>query len=288
MPDPLKLLATIRRAAASSRATAGRAGAVVSLDASADDVIVLGDLHGHLHVLAELLKVAALDRHPGRHLVLQEPTHDTRVDPDRGDVDRSHRTIDLICALKCQYPDRVHVILGNHELSEFTGRSISKKGVALNSLFRQGVEADYAGHADAIVAAYHDFFRAMPLAVRTPNRVFVCHTIPDGPDLDRFDLEVLRTGHWPPESLSRGGSVYALTWGRDTSPETVDRFAALVEADLFVTGHQPCDDGFQNPNPRQLILDGTDPYPSYCLFRANDPVTLETLLEGVRVVPMPR
>ncbi|MFP5394114.1 MAG: hypothetical protein ACLGI6_21665, partial [Gammaproteobacteria bacterium] len=42
-----------------------------------------------------------------------------------------------------------------------------------------------------------------------------------------LDLDVLRAGVWPPESLQRGGAVYALTWGRDTTPETADRFAAM-------------------------------------------------------------
>jgi hypothetical protein len=288
MIDPQKLLKTIRRAAELMRATPGRVGSVVALDAGADDVLVVGDIHGHLHVLTQVMKLAALDRNPGRHLVLQEPTHDTRVNPDEGDVDRSHRLIDLICALKCQYPSRVHLILGNHELSEFTGRSISKNGFALNGLFRQGVEQSYGEHAGEVVAAYHDLFRSLPLAVRTPNRVFLVHTIPDAAALGSLDLEVLRREEWPPEAIARGGTVYALTWGRDTNPETVDRFAAMVDADLFLTGHQPCEKGFRKANHRQIILDGTDPYPTYCLFKANEPATLDSLVEGVRLVPMPR
>jgi hypothetical protein len=78
-----------------------------------------------------------------------------------------------------------------------------------------------------------------------------------------------------------------MTWGRDTDPETLDRFARMVDADLFITGHQPCPEGFQRANHRQIIIDGTDPYPTYCLFNAQEPATLETLLEGVRLLPAP-
>lgn len=287
MLDPQKILKTVRRATEMMRSTPGRDGSVVSLD-DVEDVLIVGDIHGHLHVLTQVLKIAALDKHPRRHLVLQEPTHDTRVNPDDGDVDRSHRLIDLICALKCQTPERVHLILGNHELSEFTGRSISKNGFALNGLFRQGVQESYGDHADAIVAAYHDLFRALPLAVRTPNRVLLVHTIPDALALDTLDLDVLRSAEWPPEAIARGGTVYALTWGRDTSPETVDRFAAMVDADFFLTGHQPCEKGFKKANHRTIILDGTDPYPTYCLFKANEPASLDALAKGIRLVPMPR
>ena len=61
----------------------------------------------------------------------------------------------------------------------------------------------------------------------------------------------------------------------------------MVDADLFVTGHQPCDEGFRLANHRQLIIDGTDPYPAYCLFNAKAPATIEALLDGVRRLPLP-
>jgi hypothetical protein len=204
---------------------------------------------------------------------------------DQGD--RSHQLLDLVCALKCQYPERVHLILGNHELSEITGRTIGKNGVVLNALFRQGVETAYGERGGAVFAAYQELFAALPLAVRLPNRVFLCHTIPDGIELDALDVKVFELETWTPEEMKRHGAVYNLTWGRDTSPETIDRFATIVDADWFITGHQPCDDGFRQANHRQIIIDGTDPHPSYCLFPASQPVTIETLLERVRVLSLP-
>ena len=207
MPDPRKILATVQQATERLRDTPGRAGSVVRLDESAEDVLVIGDLHGHIHVFAELIRVANLAGHPRRHLIVQEPTHDSRIDPDEGEVDRSHRLIDLICALKCQYPDRVHWVLGNHELSELTARSISKNGFALNVLFRRGVEADYGETAPAILTAYRDLFAALPLAVKTPNRVYIGHTIPDARALDDLDVGILDLDDWPPDSVRRGGGA---------------------------------------------------------------------------------
>jgi hypothetical protein len=285
MPDPEKLLATIRRAIELFRQTPGRRGGVVSLE-DADEVMAVGDLHGDVSIFREVLGVAALGRQPARHLVLQELVHGNRFYPDEKG-EKSHQLVDLAAALKCQYPERVHVILGNHELSELTGRVISKQGTTLNALFRQGVETAYGERAEAIYRAYLDLFAALPLAVRTPNRVFVCHTIPNAADLDRLDLRILAADSWPPDATDRGGTVYALTWGRDTAPETIDRFAALVDADWFVTGHQPCDEGFRQANHRQLIIDGTPPYPSYCLFPAREPVTIEGLLARTKVLALP-
>ena len=284
MPDPQKILATVRRATDLFRATPGRTGGFVRLDA-ATEVMVVGDLHGNVPAFRRLLDIAGLAANPTRHLVLQELVHGTRFYPDDGG-DRSHQLVDLVCALKCGYPDRVHLILGNHELSEITDRPIAKGGVPLNALFRQGLATAYGPTAGAIHEAYLTLFANLPLACRTPNRVFLCHTIPDPLDVDRFDPAVLDADVWPPEWTARGGPVYGITWGRNTDPDNVDRFAALVDVDLFVTGHQPCDDGFRKANHRQIIVDGTDPYPAYCLFPATGPITIDGLLGATKVLPL--
>ncbi len=280
MLDPDKMLATIRRAAMLFRATPGRRGSIVSL-VEAAEVMVVGDLHGHVHTFARVLKKARLDEEPRRHLVLQELVHDPRVNPDEGGVDLSHRLVDLVCALKCQYPERVHVLLGNHELSELTGRSIGKNGVYLNALFRQGIEASFGARADEFSQAYKELFAALPVAVRCANRVMLCHTLPDESALETLDLAVLDASAWPEEAMKRGGTIYAMTWGRDTHPAHVDRLAEILDAKLFITGHHPCDEGYRVANHRHLILDATDPYPGYCLFDTEKEATLEGLIRGV-------
>ena len=61
-----------------------------------------------------------------------------------------------------------------------------------------------------------------------------------------------------------------MTWGRDTTAETTDRFAEMVDADWFVTGHQPCDDRLPGwPTIARIIIDGTEPVSAYCLFPVN-------------------
>ncbi len=245
--------------------------------------MVVGDLHGNLPAFRKVLKLAALDRHPARHLVLQELIHGPAEYPNEGG-DRSHQLVDLVAALKCQYPDRTHVILGNHELSELTGRIIGKDGETLNAKFYRGIQTAYGGRASEIFEAYKALFAALPLAVRTPNRVYICHTVPDASDLDKLDLDLLAAEVWPAEAMQRRGTIYALTWGRDTAPATADRFARMVDAEWFVTGHQPCDQGFQQANHRQVIIDGTDPFPAYCLFPADGPVTIESLLGCTHII----
>src|SRR5262249_38316892 len=140
MPDPDRLLTTLRRAAQACRTTPGRQGRTIRLE-EATEVLATGDLHGNLENFRRLLARADLAKHPSRHLVLQEVIH--RLMNYTGGLDNSHQLLDVVAALKCQYPRQVHFLPGNHELAQFTDRRIDKNDQELNGEFRKGVEHTY-------------------------------------------------------------------------------------------------------------------------------------------------
>jgi hypothetical protein len=281
LPDPEKLLTLLRQATMLSRATPGRIGRLVEL-AGATDVLVAGDLHGHIGNFQQVLKVADLGTHPKRHLVMQELIHG----PFRyGDgADKSHQAVDLWAALKCQFPDRVHYLPGNHEMAQWTNRAIAKNEYDLNAGFLDGVRSAYGAKAVEIYAAYLDLFRALPLAVRTPNRVFLSHSLPPATALAKFDAPRLRSADYSDDDLRPGGAAYSLVWGRDTSVANAAEFLKKVDADLLITGHVPCDKGFSVPNDRQVILDTLSSPAAYCLFPADRPLTHQELLDCVKLL----
>lgn len=278
MPDPERLLTTLRRAAAACRATPGRKGHVVTLT-DCDEVLVGGDLHGHLENFKALLKRADLGQQPRRHLVLQEVVHGPFRYPLGGD--KSHQLLDVVAALKAQYPRQVHFLLGNHEMSQWAGRAIEKAGEDLNGLFRAGVATAYGERTDDVYAAYQEFFAAAPLALRTPNRVFLSHSLPSARRLEGFDLAALERDELEEKDLAFGGAAHALVWGRDTSAQNAAAFLQKVDADLLITGHIPCDNGFEAPNERQLILDSLGATGCCCLFPTDRPLTHAELLACV-------
>src|SRR5262245_17386473 len=108
MPDPQRLLRTLNQATRFFRSTPGRRGRLVRLTDAAE-VFVAGDLHGHVENFRSILQKAELAKHPRRHLVLQELIHGPYRYPTGGD--KSHQLLDLLAALKCQYPERVHMLL---------------------------------------------------------------------------------------------------------------------------------------------------------------------------------
>jgi Calcineurin-like phosphoesterase len=278
MPDPGRLLTTLQRAVDAFRATPGRRGRVIDLQAAAE-VLVAGDLHGNLDNFRRLLQIADLARNPARHLVLQEAIHGPHRYPAGGD--RSHQLLDLIAALKCQYPRQVHFLIGNHELAQASGRRIAKDELELNDLFIQGVRTAYGDRAEDVYAAYLKLIAAAPLALRTANRVFLSHSLPPASLLAAFDPAVLERDGTTDADCVPGGAVHALVWGRDTRPATAAAFLHKMDADLLITGHIPCDQGFDAPNGRQLILDSLGHPAAYCLFPADRPLTHSELLNCI-------
>ncbi len=275
MPQAERLLPLLHRAVAAFRNTANLRGHVVYLSDASADVCIAGDMHGNVDNLGRLLKIADLGNNPRRHLVVQEVVHGKFRYPAGGD--KSHQMLDLIAALKCTFPDRVHFLPGNHELSQWTARRIGKGDEDLNDVFRQGVETAYGEHAGAIYDSYMEMIAISPLVVRTPNRVYLSHSLPPAQYLDRFDPAVLEQDQFRQEDLVLGGTVHSLVWGRNTSEEHVAAFLQKVDADWLITGHIPQEQGFAVPNSRQLIIDAQGFPACYCLFPCDKPLSLEDL-----------
>ncbi|MCI0341737.1 MAG: metallophosphoesterase [Planctomycetales bacterium] len=242
------------------------------------DVIFTGDLHGHKDNLARIIEIAALHRYPERHIILHEATHNIQF----GLIDRdiSFRTIERCAEFKCEYPDRVHIVMGNHELSEYLGKKIVKDGHMLNQMFAEGLKSQYGESARDVKEAYNIFFKVQALAVRAPNGIFMSHSIPTGAALKDWDPSILAV-EGPIVDAAPIPQIEKLVWGRDYSQETADKFAAIVGADLLLCGHEACKKGFKVPNNRQIILDSKDAEGVFLHIRLDRKYTLEELVRNI-------
>jgi hypothetical protein len=272
------MLRTIKAAIGHFRATAGRRGRVVHLQ-GATEVLIAGDMHGNLENFRLLLDRAHLKQHPYRHLVVQELVHGAFHYPAGGD--KSHQLVDVLAALKCEYPRQVHYLLGNHELAQCTGHPISKGDQDPVQVFNKGIVTAYGGRAWDIMHAYIELFSIIPVVIRTPNRVYLSHSLPTEKNLTHFDPAVLEKETHADREFRLGGSIHAIVWGRDVRKETADAFLKKVDAGLLITGHIPNEPGYEVPNDRQLILDSMRTPAGFCLFPANRPLTHQELIHCV-------
>jgi hypothetical protein len=245
------------------------------------ELIVTGDLHGDVDSFDQLLGKVALDANPDRRLVLQELVHGHDL-PDGSTG--SCCLVERAASLVARFPGRVHLIMGNHEMAEFSGRTIIKQGVVLNEALKRSAEARYGPLYPRVIEAFHEFWRALPLAARTSNRVFISHSMPSRRSLESFDASVLRRPLVDRDFERVAGSAYALLWGRDFSPEAADALRGVLDADFFICGHTPCADGFSAINGRQLILDSQGPAGKYLVLPLSVPLTHDEIIGNIRPV----
>ncbi|NQT51197.1 metallophosphoesterase [bacterium] len=262
-------------AAKANRDDPCRTGHLVELPGQGD-VLIAGDLHGHLANFRRIVRVADLPNHPHRHLILQELLHSMFDDTP----DRSYQLLEEAAVLKNVYPSQVHIILANHDLAEVLGLDIMKKGRSVVRAFAEAVEEAYPHHKDAVHEAYAEFLVSLPWAVAAGN-LFVCHSVPNERHLLPFSRELF-TDPESDEPLSKTHPAFYLTWGRDISEKTAARFADSVGADVIVTGHHPCRDGHAQPNPHTVIIDSKDANGSYVILPLGRPFAQDDIVRRIR------
>jgi hypothetical protein len=276
-----KIIASFQQATEANKATPGRVGNLVVLTGKmADEVMVTGDLHGHRRNFNLIRKIAALDTHPRRHLILQEVCHGGAVYPQNGGC-MSHTMLEDIAMLKVKFPAQVHFLLGNHELAEMTDYPIQKNKAMLNLLFRLGLQQMYGAATERVREAFLPFLQSCPLAVRLPHGEFISHSIPEFCDSREFDVSIFEREISYTEYFERTG-VFQLVWGRDYRQENAEAFAKRVGARVLINGHEPCYEGFAAPNDLQIILDCCSETAGYLMLPIDRELTHAEIMEQVR------
>jgi hypothetical protein len=189
--------------------------------------------------------------------------------------------VEDIARLKVQYPDRVHFLLGNHELAELTDYPIQKNKQMLNLMFRLGLQQMYGPATEKIREAMLPFIQSCPLGVWMPGGVLITHSIPERVNTRRFDRTIFTRRLDTLEYYERT-AVFDLVWGRDYREENAKAFARLMEAKVLINGHEPCPEGFSVPNPFQVILDCSGDKGRYVILSPDRPWTQAEIVAQIR------
>jgi hypothetical protein len=211
-----------------------------------------GDIHDHRTNFRKLLAAADLRNNPQRHLVLHELIHGDHYD-DKG-AEGSWETLHRAAELKCDFPDRVHFLMANHDLAQIHGEGIMKAGLSVCEAFTAGIKRDFGDRGTSLNVCITEFLLSLPLAIRAPNGMFFCHSLPTDSQIETFDFTVFDRPLGANDYKRRTGPVYQLIWGRGVTPAGVEKFCEKVDAKLIVTGHQPQDMGYFANGERHLII----------------------------------
>lgn len=223
-------------------------------------LIATGDLHDNPVHMARVVQAAGMtepDEPPAAHLTLHEVIHgENLVDG----LDLSYRALARVANLKALFPDHVHTLLANHELSQIAGAGIVKDGVPVVQLFNDGVRRVFGADSPRIDAAIGSFVRSMPVALRVRGagaggRDLLClHSLPSPELMDRFDPAVLDRPLIDEDYAPRRGSASLIVWGRGHRAADLTALGTSMNAGTFILGHEKAPDGCTLLEPNTLIL----------------------------------
>ena len=228
-----------------------RAHQVVNLPADGE-LWMTGDMHDHRRNFDKLLRVADLANNPQRHLVLHELIHGDYYDATGADL--SWVTLHRAAELKLDFPEQVHFMLANHDLAQIHGEGIMKAGASVCEAFTKGVKNQFKEQGTGVNVAITEFLLTLPLAIRCPNGIFCCHSMPTDSQIPTFDYTIFNRELTGPDYARKTGPVYQLIWGRHMTPAGVAPFAEQVGAKVIITGHQPQENGHLANGPHHLII----------------------------------
>ena len=272
------VIETFETATEENQVSSLREHQVIKLPAEGE-VWVAGDLHDHQRNFDKFLKAADLANNPQRHIVLQELIHGDKVDAKgaEGSWEMLYRAAEL----KCDYSGQVHFLMANHDLAQIHGEGIMKAGISVCEAFNAGVRRDFAERGSSVTVAITEFLLSLPLAVRAPNGLFMCHSLPTDDQVPNFDYTVFDRALTGGDFKRRTGPVYQLVWGRKTTPAGVASFAEKVGAQLFIVGHQPQESGYAVVGDRLLIIASDHNQGVFVSTNLGEEYDMNKLVEGI-------
>ncbi|MBS0190731.1 MAG: metallophosphoesterase [Phycisphaerales bacterium] len=276
LADADVVVALFREGAAACRSAPCRRGSI-DLVRAPGRLIATGDLHDHPLNFKKLVEAAGLGKPDPAHLILHEIIHPPNL---LNGVDYSYRALARAAALKSEFPEHVHILLGNHELSQIMGAGIVKDGVRVVEAFNAGLDNVFAERGPEVLEAIREFVLAMPLALRCEcNRpdgsrgvdILCAHSLPGLAMMQRFDPSVLSRDLTPQDYEPRTGAAHIMVWGRGYDAEQLEDLVERWGINLFILGHEKAPSGATLVPPNAVVLNTDHENGVYLPIDLSDP-----------------
>ena len=247
---PQTIIDLLNKGTQANNADKFRRGNVIYLPAKGTTIIT-GDIHGHRRNFERIVAFADLANNPDNHIVLQEIIHGGPEDSEGGCL--SYKLLFDVVRYKLDFPDRVHIIMGNHDTAFINESKVMKNGKEMTRSISLALEREFQEAVTDIKLATRNFLFSQPIAVRCENRIWASHSLPSDHFADKFDRQILDR-QLEIDDTVKPGSVYLLTWGRKHSQSLLDKMAKLLDVDIFILGHQPQQQGWSQAGENLIII----------------------------------
>ena len=247
---PKTIIDLLKKGAEANHADKFRQGNLIYLPADVH-LIASGDIHGHRRNFERIVTFADLANHPDRHVVLQEIIHGGPEDAEGGCL--SYKLLFEVARYKLSFPDRVHIVMGNHDTTFINDSKVMKDGKEMNLSMRLALRREFQEAGTDIELAMGQFLFSQPIAAKSENRIWLSHSLPSDRYVDKFDRQILDR-KLELADCEKPGSVYLLTWGRNMSQQSLDKMARLFDVDIFILGHQPQRQGWSKGGDNLIII----------------------------------
>lgn len=215
--------------------------------------VIVTDLHGRFHVLKKIMEKAQLIKNLSRDtyfICTGDFIHAF------GEKDYSIDIIEQLTFLRERFPNKVFVLLGNHEWSHIVNAPVYKGEENQYENFIKLLNERFGLKAEMKLKEYVRFFKSLPIAVRIGS-IFISHAAPDMSimderEFDKFDAAL----------ISPATKFYPLLWARPKDlgfkerpvyvEDDVELFLRRLGLKISIVGHTEVN-GFYSVG-QQLIV----------------------------------
>ncbi|MHC4184911.1 MAG: metallophosphoesterase [Planctomycetota bacterium] len=247
---PQTIIDLLNKGIEANQADKCRRGNLIHLPAHGS-LIATGDIHGHRRNFERITAFADLANNPDRHIILQEIIHGGPENSAGGCL--SYRLLFDVVRYKLSFPDRVHIIMGNHDIAFINDSEVLKNGRELNRSIQSAMDEEFQQDSYDVKLMIKRFLFSQPLAARCCNRIWLSHSLPSDHSVDKFDPQILERP-LQGSDMVKPGSAYLLIWGRKHSQGLLDKMAGLLDADIFILGHQSQEQGWSQAGTNLIII----------------------------------
>lgn len=193
--------------------------------------LIVTDLHGNMDDFDKIMEIWNDLATKDKHLILTgDFIHAMGLENDH--------SLEILDAVRagCKKFENFHLLLGNHEWATITHRSVYKGGVNQTLNFEELLKDKFGKEWKVKLDEYTNFFRELPVAVKTDNGIFISHSGP--PKGIKSIKEIINLTE---KGYSENSVLFDLLWNRygDYSKKDVDNFLEAVGCKAMIVGHTP-------------------------------------------------